>query len=523
MKHYKSDFELQNDIIKGANLLANNVGSTLGPKGRNVVLHKKGASPIVTKDGVTVAEFIEAEDPFQNVAIQVLKEASRKTNSEAGDGTTTATVLARAVLVEAFKHITAGASPIEIKRGIDKAVGAIVEGLKEVASPVQTEDHIRNIATISANNDEVIGKLVAKAVMSAGKDGSLVIEESRSTETTLDLIEGFRFDSGYASSQFINNERRGAVIYEDPFILVADTKIDQVNDMLPALELIARESKPLVIVASEVEGQALAALIMNATRGTLKVAAVKAPRYGQERRNILDDLCLATSATCVRKGELELKDVQLKHFGTCKKIEIDKVGTIIVGGKGDWELIEKRIDSLKTELSQTDNLHECEVIQERITRLASGVAVIKVGAATQIEMVEKKHRIEDAVEAVKSAQEEGIVPGGGVVLIRALEKSNLDNLELTQEQSLGVQAVVNACFAPIRQMAKNAGDSEDIVVSIVQSEKDSSGFNFKTGKVGDLIEEGVIDPVKVTRCALQNACSAAGTLLTTGYAIVEGG
>jgi chaperonin GroEL len=520
-KHFSSNFQLQQKILSGVDLLADYVSSTLGPRGRNVILKSKDNSPIITKDGVSVAEFISLQDPFEDAAVQIIKQASRKTNSEAGDGTTTATVLSRAILTEAFRHITAGASPVEVKRGIDHAVERIVTELRDVASPIRSEKDITHIATISANNDDVIGRLVAKAITSAGKDGSLLVEEARSTETTLDLIEGFRFDSGYAAGAFVNDERRNAVVYEDCFVLVADDKLEKVQDLLPVLEPVAREGRPLVIVASEIEGQALAALIMNAMRGTMKVAAVKAPRYGQERRDIMQDLCIATGAKFFSKASnADLAKFQLVDLGQAKKIEILKNGTTIIGGKGDWSLVEQRIEKLKVELEQTDNIHEGEQIQERIVRLASGVAVIKVGAATEVEMIEKKHRIEDAVEAVKAARMEGIVPGGGTVLAKIVSRLPLP--DLAGDRLLGYNSVMKACYAPIRQMATNSGLSPDIIISkVLDTTSTNEGWNFVSNEIEDLIVAGVVDPAKVTRCALQNAASAAGTLITSGHAVVE--
>ena len=510
-KSYDAGSSLSQKIIAGVDKLADNVASTLGPRGRNVIIKQAGKRPIITKDGVTVAEFVDLDDPFEDVGAQIIKQASRQTNTVAGDGTTTATVLARAILHGAQRHIVAGASPIDVKREIDATVEDYVKNLKEMARPIQSEEDIAHIATISANNDETIGKLVAKAVDCVGKDGSISVEEARSLETSLDLTEGFRFDSGYTATAFINDERRGAVVYEDPLILVADCKIDKVEDILPVLETVAREGRPLVIVASDIEGQAHAALIMNMMRGTMKIAAVKAPRYGEERRNILKDLCLSTGAAYATKSAgLKLKDVKLEHLGTCKKIDILKGWTTIVGGKGNYEDVDTQIDNLKVELEQTDNLRECERIQERITRLASGVAVIKVGAATEIEMIEKKHRIEDALEAVRAAQLEGIVPGGGVALVRA------------RKYTKGYGKIVYKAVAePLRQMAKNAGESPDVILSMVQRAKGDRGWDFKSSKMKNMIDTGIIDPVKVTITALQNAASAAGTLITTDHAIIE--
>ena len=519
-KQYCDGRNLSEALLKGANVLADNVSSTLGPRGRNVILQEKGKTPIITKDGVTVANFIELSDPFENLGAQVIKQASQQTAALAGDGTTTSVVLSRAILREAQRYLTAGVSPIELKRGIDKAVESVVVRLAQIAKPISSEEDIEHVASISANNDRTIGKLIATAVDKVGKDGSITIEEARSVDTSLDIVEGFRFDSGYLAGAFINDERRGVVKYEDPYILVTDRKFDSVQDMLPVLELIAREGKPFVIVADEIEGQALAALIMNAMRGTMKVAAVKAPRYGEERRNIMKDLAISVGATFIAtENGTKMTDVKLKDFGRAKKIEIAKSLTTIVGGQGKMEEVDKQIDIIKAELQQTENIYECERLQERITRLASGIGIIRVGAATEVEMIEKKHRIEDALEAVRSAQQEGIVPGGGVALLRATE-----GLEVTtdnEEQALGVKIVLRAAEEPIRQMALNAGESPDIIVSMVKSEVFDAGYDFLNRNVIMMVKSGIIDPAKVTRCAIQNAASAAGTLITTNYSIVQ--
>ena len=513
-KHYSSGAGLSAKVLSGVNILADNVASTLGPRGRTVLLQQTGKRPFVSKDGVTVAEHVVLDDPIENAAVQILKQASSQTNTLAGDGTTTSMVLARAILQEAQKHVVAGVPPIEIKRAIDRAVEVLVSNLKESSTPIQSEEDIAHIASISANNDEVIGNLIAKAVDCVGKNGSITVEAARSTQTSLDLREGFHFDSGFVANAFVTDERRQAVIYDEPFILVADTKLDKVEQILPVLEAVAREGRPLIIIASEIEGQALAALIMNTVRGTMKIAAVKAPRYGEERRGILKDLCLATGAAFVTKsGDIKLEDVKLSHLGSCEKVDIVKNSSTFIGGKGDYETVEKQIEALKAEIENTDDLHECERLQERITRLASGVAIIKVGAPTEAEMIEKRHRIEDALEAVKAAQQEGIVPGGGVALVRALPK---------KAGSPAEQIVYEAVKEPIRQMARNAGESPDLILDQVQKAKGNRGYNFATGKMGNLLEEGVIDPVKVTITALTMAASAAGTLLTTGYAIIEG-
>jgi len=500
--------------------LAKNVASTLGPRGRNVILCRKGQRPIITKDGVSVAKFIEFDDPFENVGAQIIKQAAAKTNLEAGDGTTTSTVLAKAIFEKAQKYLIAETPPIELKRGIDKAVERIVENLQEMSKPISSEEDIAHIATISSNGDKTIGKLIATAVDLAGKDGAITIEEARSVETSLDIVEGFRFDSGYLATAFITDEKRGVVRYEDPLILVTDEKIETVDEMMPVLELISREARPAIIVADNIEGQALAALIMNAMRGTLRVAAVKAPRYGEERRNILKDLALSVGATFVTRSEnLRLKDVKLTDFGTSKTFECSKNETTISGGRGKLEDVEKRIEALKVELEQTEDIYQCEKIQGRITRLASGIAIIRVGAATEVEMIEKKHRIEDALEAVKAALQEGIVPGGGIALIRASKDLNVE--AENEDQELGVKIVLEAVKEPLKQMAVNAGDAPDLIFSTVERQEGSFGIDFVSGNEIDMLEEGVIDPVKVTRCALQNAASAASILITTNHAVIE--
>ena len=521
MKHYNQGFALNQKIIEGVDILADNVATTLGPRGRNVALyHKEQNVPVVTKDGVTVAKFIELEDPFQNLGAQIIKQAAERSVADAGDGTTTATVLSRAILKGAQRYLTSGVSPVELKRGIDKAVSAVTGRLDEMSRPIQTEEDIRHIATISANNDIAIGTLISTAVDKAGKDGSVLVEEARSVNTSLDLIEGFRFDSGYSSNTFINNLRTGTVEYDNPLILITDEKVEHVEQIMKTLEIAARDNRALLLISNDIEGQALAALIANAVRGTMKVCAVKAPKYGEERRNILKDLSASIGATFItREQGLTLKDVSLTHFGQCKRISITKGWTTIVGGKGNHEDIETRIEAIKNEIEQTDSLPECERLQERITRLASGVAVIKVGAATEVEMMEKKHRIDDALEAVRSAQEEGIIPGGGVALIRAITGLFVETDN--EEQSLGAQVVLQACEAPLRQMAINAGESDDIVVQNVKKEQGDTGYDFLNRCMVSTYEKGIIDPCKVTKCALVNAASAAGTLLTTSHAIVD--
>ena len=524
MKHFSNSSDVRSKLERGIKIVSDNVASTLGPKGRTVVLHQKDRMPFATKDGVTVAKFIDLEDPFENTGAQIVKQAAEKTNQEAGDGTTTTTVLTYAMYREAQKYLAAGAPPIELKKGMELAVEKLVVQIDDAASAVKSLDDIENIATISANGDEKIGKLVAKAIDLAGKNGTVTIEDARSIETSLDLIEGFRFDSGYLATAFINDEQRGLVKYDNPIIMVTDETIDSVEDMLPALEIASREGRPFVIVAENIEGQALAALIMNAMRGTMRVVGIRAPKYGEERRNILKDMALSVGATLVsREQGVSLREVKLTDFGEAKKIETSKNFTTLVGGTADHELIEKEIDKLKAIMQDTDDMQECEKIQERITRLASGVSVIRVGGATEIEMIEKRHRIEDSLEAVKSAQLEGILPGGASFLaqqskkILKLVESDIEN----DWQSLGVKIVEQSIKEPLRQMAKNAGESVDIILSQVENEKENFGYDFKKGEIVNVLESGIIDPARVTRCALQNSVSVASTLISSNYAIVE--
>lgn len=518
---YSDNQTLQQKIIKGVNTLADNVASTLGPRGRNVLLQEQGQTPFITKDGVTVAQFVALEDPFENAGAQIIRQAAIETNNEAGDGTTTSIVLARAILRESQRFITSGISPTELQRGIDIATKEVVSNLEKLAIPVTSINDIEQIGTISANNDPTIGKLIATALDKVGQDGSITIEESRSTETSLDITEGFRFNSGFCAGAFITDDRRSTMYHENPLILVTDYKIAAVEDVLPVLEMVARENRPLIIVAEDVEGQALAALIMNAIRGSLKVAAIKAPYYGSERRDTLEDLALSTGATFInRESGVKLSETRMAHLGSAKSIESNRYNTTIVGGSCDHTAIETKIESLKNEIKQTDSLTTCETIQARVVRLSSGVAVIHVGGSTEVEMTERKHRIEDALEAVRSAQEGGIVPGGGIGLLRA--SRSLVVTTNSSEQALGATIIRAACEEPIRQMALNSGESPDLVVQSVLSAKEAScGWNFLTNESADMVAAGVIDPVKVTRTALQNAASCAGTLITTNYGIIQ--
>ena len=516
--------EIRQKLLSGANKLADAVASTLGPRGQNVILYKRGQDPVITKDGVTVARVVELEDDYEQAAVEVLRQAALETERTSGDGTTTSTVLARAILTAAQKHIAAGASSTDVKRGIDLAVEAIVRKVTEISQPVSSEEEIRHVATVSANGDENIGTLIAEAVSAAGKDGAITIEESRSLQTSMDVVEGFSFDGGYVSPQFITDERRGTVDYKDTLVLVTDETLDNIDEMLPILEVVARDGRPFVIVAEEIEGQLLAALIINRMRNNMKIAAIKAPRYGEERRSILEDLSLVTGATFISKDSgLRLKDVKLEHLGSAKKVEISKYRTTLADGNTDYESLDKRIESLRKQVEETDNIHEAERTQERITRLSSAIAIIRIGGATEIEVTEKKHRVEDALEAVKSAQEEGVVPGGGTALLQAV--TNLEINTSNQDQLRGAQALLESCYAPITQILKNADISSDIIInSLSYDDHDKNvGFNVRTEKFEDLIETGVIDPAKTVKCALQNAASAAGTLLTTNCAVLRKG
>ena len=521
MKQFRSKRKLNESIMEGADILADAVGVTLGPRGRNVIIKGKDLKPIITKDGVTVAKFVELDDPFQNLGAQVIKQASEATNSTAGDGTTTSTILARAILAKAQVHLANNVSPIELKRGIDLATGEVVKDLQQLSKPVSTKEEIEQIATISANGDKGIGKLIGTAVDQVGKDGAISIQEAKSNDTSLELSEGFRFDSGLLANAFITDERRGAMRNDDCLILVTDRSISTIDDILPSLEIAARDGRPFIIIAEDVSGQALAAMIMNAMKGSMKVAAIKAPRYGEERRNTLSDLAISIGATFVsRDSGIQLRSVKLEHFGKAQTVESNKFFTTIVGGNQDDEEVEKRIESLKNQIEQEDSLAECQKVQERITRLASAVAIIKVGGLTEVEMTEKKHRVEDALEAVSSAQQEGIIAGGSAALLRVSNKLVIEAPNATQQ--LGVDILKEAIKEPFRQMVSNAGLSPDIYLDKVENHKNrDSGLNVATGEIVNMFAYGIIDPFKVVRCALENAASAASTLLLTDYAIVE--
>ena len=481
MREYSNAEELQQKIIRGVNVLADNVATTLGPRGQNVLLQEQGKAPFITKDGVTVAHFVALDDPFENAGAQVLKQAAIETNATAGDGTTTATVLARAIVNEAQRFVLAGVSPIELQRGLITASKRVLEGLADTAKPVQSVDDIRHVATISANNDSTIGDIIAMAVDKVGQDGSISIEESRSLETSLDITEGFKLDAGYCAGAFITDERRATMYHENPLILVTDYKITQVEEIMPILEKVARESRPLIIVAEEVADQALSALIVNSVRGTLKIAAINAPNYGEERRAAMSDLAVSVGATFVtRESGKKLQDVTMADFGTAKSVESTKRSTVFVGGNADYERIDVLVDQFKSMIKQTDDMHECEKLQGRIVRLSSGVAVIRVGGSTAVEMTERKHRIEDALEAVRSAQEGGIVGGGGATLYRVSRCLGEDDNEY---QSISNRILRAACEAPIRQMAANAGESGDIILNEISKSSAGTGWDFRNNRL----------------------------------------
>ncbi len=524
MKQYSDGKDLHKELLAGVNKLADNVASTYGPKGRNVILRKKDGRPVITKDGVTVARFVNLEDPFQDAAVEIVKQASEKTNSDAGDGTTTSTILARAVFSKSLELIEKGLSPVEVKRGLDKVCNFVCDKITQSSRPISSADDVAFVAKISANNDQVIGDLIATAVDKVGKGGSVTIEDGRSTETTLDLVEGFRFQSGYLSNYFVTDERRNVCRYENALLFLCDAQVDQIQSILPVLEIAAREQKPIVFICDDIEGQALSALIMNSVRGSMKVAAVKSPQYGEERRLVMEDLAIATGAKYFRTtlGD-EVKDVTINDLGTCKSVEVSKYGTIVVGGGGSYLELLSRVEDLKQQVKDAETLPDAEMIQERATRLSSGVAVIRVGAATEIEMVEKKHRIEDALEAVRSAQQDGVVPGGGLTLYR-LSKTIVEDckgLGLTSEQQYAAEIFLDVLQSPIKTMAENAGYSYEEVDEVISGKSSDVGFNFLTGQSVDMYDNGIIDPAKVTKNALRNAVSAAGTLLTTNFAIIE--
>jgi chaperonin GroEL len=510
-------------ILRGVNLLADAVRVTLGPKGRNVVLDKKFGSPVITKDGVTVAKEIELKDPLENMGAQMVREVASKTSDVAGDGTTTATVLAQAIYREGSKNVVAGANPMELKRGIERAVEVIVEQLKQASQPVSGH-MIAQVGTISANNDETIGKIIAEAMDKVGKDGVITVEEAKTLETSLDVVEGMQFDRGYLSPYFVTDPERMECVLENAYLLIYEKKISSVKDLLPVLEQVARMGRPLLIIAEDVEGEALATLVVNKLRGTLQCAAVKAPGFGDRRKAMLEDIAILTGGKAITEDlGIKLENVRLDDLGQAKKIRIDKDNTTIVEGAGSKKAIEGRVKQIRVQIEETTSDYDREKLQERLAKLVGGVAVIKVGAATETEMKEKKARVEDAMHATKAAVEEGIVPGGGVALLRAARVLDEVAKKLTDEdERLGVEIVKRACEEPIRWIAQNAGYEGSIVASKVRESTDVNfGFNAQTEQYEDLVKAGVIDPTKVVRCALQNAASIASLLLTTEALVSE--
>ncbi|KVV44113.1 molecular chaperone GroEL [Burkholderia ubonensis] len=508
-------------IVKGVNVLADAVKVTLGPKGRNVLIERSFGAPTITKDGVSVAKEIELKDRFENMGAQIVKQVASKTADVAGDGTTTATVLAQAIVQEGMKHVAAGMNPMDLKRGIDKAVAAVLDELRKLSKPISTNREIAQVGSISANSDETIGKIIADAMEKVGKEGVITVEDGKSFENELDVVEGMQFDRGYVSPYFINDPERQAAYLDDALILLHDKKISNIRDLLPVLEATSKAGKPLLIIAEDVDGEALATLVVNAMRGILKVAAVKAPGFGDRRKAMLEDIAILTGATVISEETgKQLQKAALEDLGRAKRVEVRKDDTIIIDGAGDDKRIEARVKSIRTQIEEATSDYDREKLQERVAKLAGGVAVIKVGAATEIEMKEKKDRVDDALHATRAAVEEGIVPGGGVALLRA--RSTVTSVKgANSDQDAGIHIVLRALEAPLRVIASNAGDEPSVVIAKVLEGKGNFGYNAATGEYGDLVEAGVVDPTKVTRTALQNAASIAGLILTTDATVAE--
>ncbi|WP_165087901.1 chaperonin GroEL [Neisseria yangbaofengii] len=513
--------EVRQKMVNGVNVLANAVRVTLGPKGRNVVLDRAFGGPHITKDGVSVAKEIELKDKFENMGAQMVKEVASKTNDVAGDGTTTATVLAQAIVTEGMKYVTAGMNPTDLKRGIDKAVAALVEELRNIAKPCDTSKEIAQVGSISANSDEQVGAIIAQAMEKVGKEGVITVEDGKSLENELDVVEGMQFDRGYLSPYFINDAEKQIAALDNPFVLLFDKKISNIRDLLPVLEQIAKTSRPLLIIAEDVEGEALATLVVNNIRGILKTVAVKAPGFGDRRKAMLQDIAILTGGTVISEEVgLSLEKATLEDLGQAKRIEIGKENTTIIDGFGDTAQIEARVGEIRQQIEVATSDYDKEKLQERVAKLAGGVAVIKVGAATEVEMKEKKDRVEDALHATRAAVEEGVVAGGGVALLRA--RSALENLHTgNSDQDAGVQIVLRAIESPLRQIVANAGGEPSVVVNKVLEGQGNFGYNAGSGEYGDMIEMGVLDPAKVTRSALQHAASIAGLMLTTDCMIAE--
>jgi chaperonin GroEL len=514
------DESARQKVLRGVELLSKAVKVTLGPKGRNVVIDKKFGSPTVTKDGVTVAKEVELPDPYENMGAQMVKEVASKTSDAAGDGTTTATVLAEAIYKEGLKNVTAGSNPIFLKRGIDKAVEASVAELARVSKKVSEREEIRQVATVSANWDENIGDIIADAMDKVGKDGTITVEEAKSIETTLDVVEGMQFDKGYLSPYFATNAEAMEAVLEDAYVLINEKKISSLQDLLPLLQTVAKSGKPLLVIAEEVEGEALAALVVNKIRGTLNVCAVKAPGFGDRRKAMLEDIAILTGGRCLTEDlGIKLENVQISDLGRAKRIVVDKENTTIVEGSGKSSDIQGRVKQIRRQIDETTSDYDREKLQERLAKLAGGVAVINVGAATETEMKEKKARVEDALHATRAAVEEGIVAGGGVALLRCAKA--IDGLQLEGDEKIGSQIVRRAIEHPLKQLCANAGVDGGVVVKEVLGGKGNHGYNVATDQFEDLVKAGVVDPTKVTRTALQNAASVAGLLLTTECMITE--
>ncbi|MGL4692373.1 MAG: chaperonin GroEL [Stenotrophomonas maltophilia] len=508
-------------MVRGVNVLANAVKATLGPKGRNVVLEKSFGAPTITKDGVSVAKEIELADKFENMGAQMVKEVASRTNDDAGDGTTTATVLAQALIREGAKAVAAGMNPMDLKRGIDKAVIAAVAELKNISKPTADDKAIAQVGTISANSDESIGNIIAEAMRRVTKEGVITVEEGSGLDNELDVVEGMQFDRGYLSPYFINNQQSQTADLDDPYVLLHDKKISNVRDLLPVLEGVAKAGKPLLIIAEDIEGEALATLVVNTIRGIVKVVAVKAPGFGDRRKAMLEDMAVLTGGTVISEEiGLSLEKATIKDLGRAKKVQVSKENTTIIDGAGEKANIEARVTQIKTQIEDTSSDYDREKLQERVAKLAGGVAVIKVGASTEIEMKEKKDRVDDALHATRAAVEEGVVPGGGVALVRAV--TALSGLKgANEDQNHGIQIALRAMEAPLREIVANAGEEPSVIVNKVKEGTGSFGYNAATGEFGDMLEFGILDPTKVTRSALQNAASIAGLMITTEAMVAE--
>ncbi|MBA3988752.1 MAG: chaperonin GroEL [Idiomarina sp.] len=520
-KEVKFGNQARQKMLKGVNILADAVKVTLGPKGRNVVLDKSFGAPTITKDGVSVAKEIELEDKFENMGAQMVKEVASKANDEAGDGTTTATVLAQAIVAEGLKSVAAGMNPMDLKRGIDKAVIAAVEELKKISQPCADSKAIAQVGTISANSDSTIGKIIADAMDKVGQEGVITVEEGQGLQDELDVVEGMQFDRGYLSPYFMNNQEAGLVELDSPYILLVDKKISNIRELLPTLEGVAKSGKPLLLIAEDVEGEALATLVVNNMRGIVKVAAVKAPGFGDRRKAMLQDIAILTGATVISEEVgMELEKAQLEDLGSAKRVVINKDNTTIVDGAGDEKAIEARVGQIRAQIEETSSDYDREKLQERLAKLAGGVAVIKVGAATEVEMKEKKARVEDALHATRAAVEEGVVPGGGVALVRAASKLH-DLRGDNEDQNVGIKVALRAMEAPMRQIATNAGAEASVVTNKVREGEGNFGYNAGNDTYGDMLEMGILDPTKVTRSALQFAASVASLMITTEAMVSE--